>query len=140
MLTGGRGESSWEQAAERFCAAIAPCVREAQQAGVALAIENASALYADIHIAHTLRDTIKLAEMAGLGVCIDLFHCWTEAHLAGLVDRALPRTGPDPTQRLRARRPGTARARGSRRRRDPDRDVRPRDACRRLYATDSIWS
>ncbi len=92
MLTGGRGELSWEHAAERFCAAIAPCVREARQAGVALAIENASALYADLHFAHTLRDTITLAEMAGVGVCIDLFHCWAEADLAGLVERALPRT------------------------------------------------
>jgi sugar phosphate isomerase/epimerase len=92
MLTGGRGELGWEQAAERFCAAIAPCVAEAQQAGVALAIENASALYADIHIAHTLRDTLTLAEMAGVGVCIDLFHCWAEAGIKGLVDRALPRT------------------------------------------------
>lgn len=92
MLTGGRGELGWEQAAERFCAAIAPCVREAGKAGVALAIENASALYADIHFAHTLRDTITLAEMAGVGVCIDLFHCWAEGDLATLVERALPRT------------------------------------------------
>ncbi|MCT7660591.1 sugar phosphate isomerase/epimerase [Mycobacterium sp. CPCC 205710] len=92
MLTGGRGELTWEQAAERFCTAIAPCVREAEQAGLTLAIENASGLYADIHIAHTLRDTIALAEMAGLGICIDLFHCWTEAGFADLVDRALPRT------------------------------------------------
>lgn len=92
MLTGGRGGLNWEQAAERFCAALAPCVGEAQQAGVVLAIENASALYADIHFAHTLRDTLTLAEMAGVGVCIDLFHCWAEADLGGLVERALPRT------------------------------------------------
>jgi sugar phosphate isomerase/epimerase len=92
MLTGGRGELTWEQAAERFCTAIEPCLREAQQAGVALAVENASALYADIHFAHTLRDAITLAEMANVGLCIDLFHCWAEADLAGLVDRALPRT------------------------------------------------
>lgn len=92
MLTGGRGDLNWEQAAERFCAQIAPCVREAQRAGVALAIENASALYADIHFAHSLRDAITLAELADVGVCIDLFHCWAEADLAGLVERALPRT------------------------------------------------
>ena len=53
---------------------------------------TASSLYADIHIAHTLRDTIALAEMAGLGICIDLFHCWAEADFAELVNRALPRT------------------------------------------------
>jgi sugar phosphate isomerase/epimerase len=92
MLTGGRGALSWEQAAERFCTAIGPCVNEARQAGVALAVENASSLYADIHIAHTLRDTIALAEMAGIGVCIELFHCWAEGDLIALVDRALPRT------------------------------------------------
>jgi hypothetical protein len=44
-------------------------------------IENASPLYADIHIAHTLRDTVTLAELAGIGVCIDLFAYWAEAGL-----------------------------------------------------------
>jgi len=92
MLTGGRNGLSWEQAAERFCRAIEPCVQEAEQAGVSLAIENASSLYADIHLAHSLRDTITLAELAGIGICIDLFHCWGEADLVGLLQRALPRT------------------------------------------------
>lgn len=92
MLTGGRGGLTWEQAADRFRDAVTPCVRAAEQAGVALAIENASSLYADIHITHTLRDTITLAEATGLGVCIDLFHCWAEADLMALVQRALPRT------------------------------------------------
>lgn len=92
MLTGGRGELTWEQAAEQFCHTIEPCVRAAAQAGVALAIEAASSLYADIHIAHTLRDTITLAEMAGVGICLDLFHCWAEADLTGLLQAALPRT------------------------------------------------
>jgi sugar phosphate isomerase/epimerase len=92
LLTGGRGALTWTQAAERFCAMIAPCVEHARQAGVTLAIEPASSLYADIHLAHTLRDTITLAEMAGIGICIDLFHCWAEADFEGLVRRALPRT------------------------------------------------
>jgi sugar phosphate isomerase/epimerase len=92
MLTGGRNGLTWEQAAERFSHAIEPCVHEARQAGVSLAIENASSLYADIHLAHSLRDAITLAELAGIGICIDLFHCWAEADLAGLLRRALPRT------------------------------------------------
>ncbi|BBY39919.1 xylose isomerase [Mycobacterium mantenii] len=92
MLTGGRGALSWPQAADRFSAMIAPCVEHAERAGVALAIENASSLYADIHIAHTLRDTITLAEMSGLGVCIELFHCWAEGDVEAMVQRALPRT------------------------------------------------
>ena len=92
LLTGGRGELTWEQAAEWFSSAVEPCVREASAAGVSLAIENASSLYADIHLAHSLRDTVALAEIAGLDICIDLFHCWAEADLAGLLRSALPRT------------------------------------------------
>jgi sugar phosphate isomerase/epimerase len=39
-----------------------------------------------------LRDTITLAEMSGLGICIDVFHCWAEGDLDALLQRALPRT------------------------------------------------
>jgi sugar phosphate isomerase/epimerase len=92
LLTGGRDTLTWPQAADRFAAMIAPCVEHAKGAGVALAIENASSLYADIHLAHTLRDTITLAEMSGLGVCIELFHCWAEGDFDAMVQRALPRT------------------------------------------------
>ncbi len=92
LLTGGRDTLNWEQAADRFSTMIGPCVAHAKQAGVALAVENASSLYADIHLAHTLRDTVTLAEMSGLGVCIDLFHCWAEGDLEATVQRALPRT------------------------------------------------
>ncbi|OBK78979.1 xylose isomerase [Mycobacterium sp. 1164985.4] len=92
MLTGGRSELTWEQAADRFGEGVTPCVPVAEEARLTLAIENASSLYADIHIAHTLRDTITLAEATGLGICIDLFHCWAEADLTALVQRALPRT------------------------------------------------
>lgn len=92
MLTGGRGDLNWSQAADRFGGMIAPCVEHAKRAGVALAIENASSLYADIHLAHTLRDTITLAEASGLGICIELFHCWAEGDFEAVVQRALPRT------------------------------------------------
>lgn len=91
MLTGGHGGFAWEDAANCFCEAIAPCVDQAKAAGVELAIENASALYAELHIAHTLADTITLAEMANVGVCIELFFCWAEAELPKLFERAMPR-------------------------------------------------
>ena len=92
LLTGGRDGLTWTQAAERFCEMVAPCRELAARTGVALAIENASSLYADMHIAHTLRDTVTLAEMSGLGICIDVFHCWAEGDLDALLQRALPRT------------------------------------------------
>jgi len=90
LLTGGHGSLTWEEAAKAFRAAIAPCVTQARQAGVSLMIENSAALYADIHLAHTLRDAVTLAEIAGVGVCIDLFACWTEAGLRESIERALP--------------------------------------------------
>jgi sugar phosphate isomerase/epimerase len=92
LLTGGRDALSWQQAADRFCVMVAPCAEHARRVGVALAIENASSLYADMHLAHTLRDTITLAETSGLGICIDVFHCWAEGDFEAMVQRALPRT------------------------------------------------
>lgn len=91
MLTGGRGELSWPDAADRFSELLAPCADRARAMGVSLAIENASALYADLHIAHTLADTLALAERADIGVCIELFFCWAEADLPTLFARAMPR-------------------------------------------------
>src|ERR1700736_1371594 len=70
MLTGGHGSATWEEAAEVYRAAIAPGGVQARAAGVALLVENSAALYADVHIAHTLRDAVTLAELAGIGVCI----------------------------------------------------------------------
>src|SRR3546814_9039718 len=40
-----------------------------------------------------LRYTVTLAERAGLGVCIDLFCCWSEAGLRATIERAIPRCG-----------------------------------------------
>lgn len=93
LLTGGRGSLTWEQAAERFADLVATCKARAQASGVTLLVENASSFNADIHIAHTLADTITLAEIAGIGVCIELHACWAEAGLEGLLRRAIPITG-----------------------------------------------
>jgi sugar phosphate isomerase/epimerase len=91
MLTGGHGSLAWEDAAQAFRAAIAPCVIQAKEAGIPLMVENSAALYAEVHIAHTLRDAVTLAELADTGVCIDLFACWTEAGLRESIQRAMPR-------------------------------------------------
>jgi sugar phosphate isomerase/epimerase len=41
-------------------------------------------------ITHTLHDAIAVAERAGIGVCIDLFSCWTESGLRENLRRAMP--------------------------------------------------
>ena len=93
MLTGGRGDLTWEQAAEAFAEAVAPCVPRARDAGIRLLVEPAGAFYADHHIAHNLRDTVQLAEIADVGVCLDVFPVWTEAGLKETIARAGPRLG-----------------------------------------------
>ncbi len=93
MTTGGHGSLRWEQAAEIFAEMIAPCVVAARQTGIGLMIENAMPVYADMHIAHSLRDTLTLAELADIGICIDLFACWMEADLQTHIAQATPRCG-----------------------------------------------
>ncbi len=93
LLTGARGTLTWEQAAERFGELVAPCRARAEAAGVRLLVENASNFNADIHIAHTLPDTVALATTAGIGVCIDVHACWAEAGLSELIRTAGPHTG-----------------------------------------------
>jgi sugar phosphate isomerase/epimerase len=91
LTSGARGTLTWEETAERFCDAIAPCAEEARRAGVALLVEPAPALYAEFYFTHTLHDTVLLAEQAGVGVVIDVFSCWTEARLRESIERAMTR-------------------------------------------------
>jgi sugar phosphate isomerase/epimerase len=93
MATGGRGGLTWEEAAAAFTQAIAPCRKAAERAGVKLLIEGTPTLYAHLNIALSLRDTVTLAEMADVGICLDTFACWTEAGLQETIARAVPRCG-----------------------------------------------
>jgi len=91
MMTGGHGALTWEQAAQSFCSALAPCVAQADAAGIKLMVEAAPPLYADMHLAHSLADALTLAEMAGIGVCLDLYGSWFEAGLARTIERSMSR-------------------------------------------------
>jgi sugar phosphate isomerase/epimerase len=93
IVSGGRGSLDWEAAAQRMAALITPCRESALAHGVALTVETANLLNADIHIAHTIDDTIRLAEIASIGVCIDLGACWFEGDLQAKFARAMPMTG-----------------------------------------------
>lgn len=93
MVSGGRGSLLWEAAAERFAAIVAPCLPVARDKGVRLLVETASDFNVDIHLAHTLDDTSRLAEIAGIDVCIELAACWFEADLREKFRRIVPHTG-----------------------------------------------
>ena len=89
--TGARGAMTWEETAQRFCAAIAPCAEQARRTGVELLVEPAPTLYPEFYFTHTLRDAVQLAEQADVGVVIDIFSCWTEAQLRESIERAMKR-------------------------------------------------
>lgn len=93
LQTGGRGSLSWEDAARRFATLIAPLMALAADQGVSVLVENASSFTADIHMVHTLADTIALAELSGIGLCIEWHACWMEGGLKKLLQRAIPITG-----------------------------------------------
>lgn len=92
IVSGPRGGLDWEAAAARCAELIAPCRELARQLGIDLTVETANLLNADIHIAHTLDDTIRLAEIAGIGVTLDLGACWFEGGLKQKFARAMPQT------------------------------------------------
>jgi sugar phosphate isomerase/epimerase len=82
MLTGSRQSAPWEDAVERFAAFMAPCLEHATSAGVALAVEPANVLYADLTFVHSAASAFVLArQVPGMRVCLDLFHTWTEFDL-----------------------------------------------------------
>lgn len=93
LVSGGRGRLSWEEAAQRFADLIAPCLPVAKAKGIMLTVETASPFNVDIHIAHTLDDTIRLAEIAEIGVCLELHACWYEGGLKEKFRRCMPNTG-----------------------------------------------
>jgi sugar phosphate isomerase/epimerase len=92
LVSGGRGTFDWEDAAEAMARLIAPCRDRAAAQNIALSVETANLLNADIHIAHTLDDTIRLAEIASIGVTIDLGASWFEGDLKRKFARAMPLT------------------------------------------------
>ncbi len=93
LITGGRGRLSWEAAAERFAALLAPCLPLARAKNVRLLVENASPFNVDIHLALTLGDAVRLAELAGIGLCIELHACWFEGGIREKLARAMPMAG-----------------------------------------------
>ena len=93
VITGGRGNLSWGEAAEAFAAAMAPCAEEARKAGITIGIEGTSHLYADVSIAHRLSDTAKLARTAGISVMLDTFACWFDSDIEAAITEAGPLIG-----------------------------------------------
>lgn len=76
VLSGGRGEASWDAAASVLGDAYAALVPEATAAGIRLALEVIHPLRQDLSFVHTLADAREIARAAGRrgGYVLDFFH------------------------------------------------------------------
>ncbi len=80
-LTGPRTAARWDACADAYVNAAGDLAGYAAARGVTLAIEPTSWLYADLTFVHTFHDALLVAPRAGMGICLDAFHVWTEAGL-----------------------------------------------------------
>jgi len=80
-LLGPRTTDRWDACADAYVNAIGDLVSYAASRAVTLAIEPTSWLYADLTFVHTFHDALLIAPRAGMGICLDAFHVWTEAGL-----------------------------------------------------------
>jgi sugar phosphate isomerase/epimerase len=81
-VTGPPGRLTFEEAADAYRDAVRPVREHADAVGVRLAIEPTNPLRITINLCHSLRDTVEVAALAGVAVCLDLYGCFAEGHLA----------------------------------------------------------
>ncbi|MCW2526919.1 MAG: xylose isomerase-like enzyme [Pseudonocardiales bacterium] len=91
-VTGPPGRLTWEDAAAAYRDAVDPMRERAAQVGVRLAIESTNPLRISLNLGHSLRDTVEIAELAGVSTCIDIYGCFAEAHLGETIRRTGPLT------------------------------------------------
>jgi sugar phosphate isomerase/epimerase len=84
-VSGRISPGPWDEAAKRFCENTAPHLARAEQLGVKLAIEATNPLRCDESFVFTVRDSIDLARMAGIGIVFDFFSAWYERDVEKLV-------------------------------------------------------
>jgi len=80
-LTGPRAYPDWADNVDAYARVVAELADYAAARNVALAVEPASWLYADLTFVHSFHDSVAFAARTGLQVCLDLFHVWTEGDL-----------------------------------------------------------
>jgi sugar phosphate isomerase/epimerase len=83
--TGPAGRLTPDAAELRFVEAVRPLLADAADLSVRLMIESTNPQFADIDILHSLRDSVRVARAAGVGLVVDLHPIWTEFGLAQLL-------------------------------------------------------
>jgi sugar phosphate isomerase/epimerase len=86
-LVGPRTADRWDACADAYVNAAGELAGYAADRNVTLAIEPTSWLYADLTFIHSFHDATLVAPRAGMGICLDAFHVWTEAGLREEIGR-----------------------------------------------------
>lgn len=81
ITSGPAGQLTWEQAADAFCAAVAPVVERARADRMRIVVENTNGLRFDLGFLHNLRDTVDVARRAGVAICMEVNNVWGERAL-----------------------------------------------------------
>jgi sugar phosphate isomerase/epimerase len=86
VLTTGSGHGRpWEVVNAAFQQAIAPVVQVASDLGLRLLFEPVRPQFAHVSFVHSFADAVVVARSAGLGLSVDVVHCWWERGLAAAV-------------------------------------------------------
>jgi sugar phosphate isomerase/epimerase len=80
-LTGRRVFADWDANVEAYVGIAGELVDYAASKDLVVAVEPTNWLYADLSFVHNFRDALALSSRAGMRVCLDLFHVWTEGTL-----------------------------------------------------------
>jgi sugar phosphate isomerase/epimerase len=87
-VTGPAIGLSFDQATEAFAEAMEPVVQRARAAGIRLMIEATNPNWAFINFPHTFADAVTACRAAGIDICLDVHHVWTDPRLRADVEAA----------------------------------------------------
>jgi sugar phosphate isomerase/epimerase len=80
-LTGPRAYADWADNVAAYARLVGNLADYAAERNIVLAVEPTSWLYADLSFVHSFHDSVAFASRAGMRVCLDVFHVWTESEL-----------------------------------------------------------
>ncbi len=80
-LTGRRTSPEWNASLDAYVNSVGDLVAYSADRNITLAVEPANWLYADMTFVHTFHDALEVAFRSRMGVCFDIFHCWSESGL-----------------------------------------------------------
>ncbi len=94
VMSGARGQQTWESAAARFAEGLHAILPAARQRGVRLAVEPVHPMRQDLTFLNTAKDTFDLIrplDPKNVGYVFDFYHCWWERGILETVVRSAKR-------------------------------------------------